>query len=162
MTYREALDRLAVFDPRYSWVISDGVFVIRPIEAWGDEEHFLNQPIGEFVVEDEDAFFALDRLAQQVVPWPQRGSGLVRDMARRTDQSTWPLAIELTAASGTLALDAIVRTHGKLAWSVRYCKPEARPEYATIGVRTYDTAGWSQRLWPPVPPGGKFVDPCRQ
>jgi hypothetical protein len=167
LTYREALERLSEVDPRYYWVVSDGVLLMRPLEAWGDEEHFLNQPIGEFSLEEGTAAEALDLLWRRLSEWPsEMAPAGPRSFHRtRTDQVGWLLTIELTATSGVLALDAIVRAHGALSWSLTYCKPEARPEYARIGFQAHDgRGGFGQALWPSVPSPsepGKLVFPCR-
>jgi hypothetical protein len=161
LTVGEALERLKAFDPRYHWIESGGILIVRPIDAWGDGEHFLHEPIGEFRVEEESIQAALDRIRGVLSNWRRRS--LLTDFPARTEQGAWPISVDLSASSAILALDAIVRAHGAATWTVRYCKPEARAEYATIGVRTHDNGGFGFRVWPSVPTGvqGKSVDPCR-
>ena len=48
LTAREALDRLVALDPRFRWIESDGVVVMRPNQAWDDPRHFLHRSIPEF------------------------------------------------------------------------------------------------------------------
>src|SRR6185295_14335311 len=54
MTVADALDRLTMLDPRYLWVESDGVIVVRPIEAWNDHDHFLNPTISDYGFTDQN------------------------------------------------------------------------------------------------------------
>jgi hypothetical protein len=48
LTAREAFDTLIEIDPRYRWVESEGVIVVRPLETWNDREHFLHRTIASF------------------------------------------------------------------------------------------------------------------
>src|SRR5688572_6012972 len=48
MTIRAALERLSALDPRYRWIESDGVLVIRPVHAWADRTNMLNYTTASF------------------------------------------------------------------------------------------------------------------
>lgn len=159
LTVGEALERLKAFDPRYHWVESDGVLIVRPIEAWGDEEHPLHESIGEFAADEEHAGILLHRLrsrltgAREPHPW---------EIVPRTPEGAKPLTLHLTAASAILALDAIVRAHGALVWTVEWCKPERRREYATIRLSTFGFGVTTSLLdVRPRDANGESFHPCR-
>ena len=159
MTVGEALERLVAFDPRYRWIESEGVILVRPIDAWGDEEHPLHEAIGEFEVAEEPLGVALHRLRARLIGTAERAW----EFPPRTPEAARPLTLRLTAASAILALDAIVRAHGALVWSVEYCKPERRREHTWIRLWTTDGSGALTRLLEVLPrdADGKSYDPCR-
>ena len=54
--------------------------------------------------------------------------------------------MDVAAPTGLIAANAIVREHGALRWSLGYCLPDARPEYATFSLYTLDGAGVGTHL----------------
>src|SRR5262245_14184021 len=54
MTLAGAMDRAISEDPRYWWTLTDGVLVVRPLEAWGEREHFLHRTLTSFQVENRN------------------------------------------------------------------------------------------------------------
>ena len=52
MTVGDALKKLSALDPRYRWIESDGVIVVRPIAAWSDPKNVLNYQTESFVLKD--------------------------------------------------------------------------------------------------------------
>jgi len=71
MTLRDALDAVVRLDPRYRWVESDGVIVVRPIAAW-DSRDCLPQ------ASYENSLFTL-------MTFDLRGTGWRGAYARRPD-----------------------------------------------------------------------------
>ncbi len=157
MSVREALDTLKDFDPRYHWIESDGVILMRPLEAWGDEKHPLHEPIGEFSADEEHAAVLAHRLNVRLTgargrePW---------EFSPRTAGAAQPLTFMQTATTPILVLDAIVRTHGAASWSVRWCRSERRLEFVRIGLSGHD--GWSASAASFNPFDFPLGDPCRQ
>jgi hypothetical protein len=50
-------------------------------------------------------------------------------------------SISLGATTVVDALNAVVRAHGSLRWTVEYCRPQARFEYAMVRLTTFDGDG---------------------
>jgi hypothetical protein len=155
MTVAEALDRLVEIDPRYYWTESRGVIVVRPVDAWRDAKHFLNQPVGHFQLTDVDIGQALHAVMEALDPKRRRSTSL-------TMAGTPLISVPPGANSGTEALDAIVRARGEAQWHVEYCLPETRPEYARVFLRTYDDRGIGVPGGHLVDEKGRFYDPCRR
>jgi hypothetical protein len=138
VSLRTAFDRLIELDPRYSWTEVDGVIVMRPLLAWNDRNHFLHRTIPSFNLDDQRMGGALDAIQTALGPWR-----FIRNdqLAPRTPEGERRFSVALNATSIIEALNAVVREHGALWWDVRYCKPQARYEYATIQLNTFDGSG---------------------
>ena len=61
--------------------------------------------------------------------------------ASRTPQGGQRFSVERSATSILDALNAVVRAHGTLFWSVNYCQPPARHENALVSLTTFDGSG---------------------
>ena len=61
-TVEEALNTLVKIDPRYAWQESEGVIMLRPVDAWVDNKHFVHAGIGPIEFENKAMAAALDRL----------------------------------------------------------------------------------------------------
>jgi hypothetical protein len=107
MTVREAMDTLVRADPRYRWVESDGVIVMRPIEAWDNRDHFLNRSVSEFAFSNEDIAGALAAVMTAI--GPSRFTAGPPHLGR-------PFSVKLGATSIYEALNAIVKAHGEVAF----------------------------------------------
>ena len=111
MTVREAMDTLVQVDPRYRWVESGGVIVLRPAEAWESADHFLHRSVSRFAFDDEDMMGALAGVLTALGPYDVPGG--------QTPGGSTPLAnhrfsVKLGATSIYEALNAIVKAHGEL------------------------------------------------
>jgi hypothetical protein len=140
LTARQALDRLVQFDPRYHWVETDGVIVLRPLEAWADASHFLHRTSASFHLDAGNHAGALHAVQSALSGQSTTANG--DEFGGRTPQGSVPISVHLDrAVSAYEALNTIVRTHGALQWRVTYCFREARHEYATIWMDTFDGSG---------------------
>lgn len=124
MTIGDALDIIVALDPRYAWSETQGTIVVRPLLAWNDAEHFLEQSVGPFSLDEEVsvdvAFGEIRRFMGQA---PGGGSPLGPFDDKR-------IKLTLPRASLLDVLNAIVSAHGEIYWSIRYCWPTyslARP-----------------------------------
>jgi len=134
---RAALDRLVAFDPRYRWEYQNGVIVLRPADAWGNPDDFLETRLPSFAVEEATFMAAIYALAT-----PLAGFQLSGDVGPNpTEQEARRFSLSLKDTTVLAALNAIVRRHGALIWEVNYCKPSARYEYAHFSFRTFDGGG---------------------
>ena len=142
MSVSRAFDRLVELDERYVWSEADGVLVLRPGVTWFDRDHFLNRTIPHFRVKDGRIWAAMAAVhstlggargpADEV--WPAR-----------TPQSARLFSISLGPTTVVDALNAVARAHGSLRWTVEYCNPQARYEYATVRLNTFDGDGIGRR-----------------
>jgi hypothetical protein len=158
LTAREALDRLITFDPRYYWMDTDGVIVVRPRNAWADASHFLNRTATSFHL-DAANFAAALRAIQSALgaasanPEPRGG---------RTPQGSQAISVHLdTAVSAYESLNSVVRAHGAMRWRVTYCASAARHEFATMWMETYDGSGLGSHAAVLRDDRGKSFDACR-
>ena len=154
-TVGEALERLRTADPRYYWVENDGVIVMRPLEAWADDEHFLNTVIERLELEDADLRTALHAVLQ-----PLQRNRAPRPRYPAVDPVR--LTLSRTAMSISEALDAIVREHGSAYWEVSYCLPERDADVATVFFYTSDKRGSGQRAVSLFDSDKRPLDRCRR
>jgi hypothetical protein len=133
-----AFDRLVELDERYVWSEVDGVLILRPGKTWFDPSHFLNRKIPAFRVKDGRMRAAMDAVH------------LALGGARGPADEVWPASTpqserRFTVSLGTTtvlnALNASVRAHGFLRWTVEYCKSQALFDYATLRLNTFDGGG---------------------
>jgi hypothetical protein len=138
MSVSRAFDRLVELDERYVWSEVDGVLILRPGVTWFDPSHFLNRRIPLFRVKDGRMWAAMDALHLAL----GGARGPADDVwPARTPQSDRRFSVSLGATTVVDALNTVVRAHGSLRWTVEYCKPQARFEYATIRLNTFDGGG---------------------
>ena len=153
LSVREALDRIAEWDPRYRWQLLDGVISFRPVEAWDRPDHFLHTTTGALQLGDENmggAFVAISRIL---------GMRHVSAPTARTPLAEKRFSVSLGDTSVLAALDAVVRAHGEMWWEVRYCKSEPSRQYATVFLRTFDKADLGVRIDQSFR-SRKAIDPC--
>lgn len=116
MTIRAALEKLSALDPRYRWIESDGVLVIRPVDAWADRTNMLNYTTSSFVLDEVNLGGALDVVVSAITGTARTGGHL---LSNRTEQASRTFSVKPAAISVGEALDAIVRAHGQAWWEVR-------------------------------------------
>ena len=142
MSVSRAFDRLVELDERYVWSEADGVLVIRPGVTWFDTNHFLNRKIPLFRVKEGRMWTAMNEVHSALGGARGPADEL---MPARTPQSGRMFSVALTATTAVDALNAVVRAHGSLRWTVEYCKPQARFEYAMLRFNTFDGDGVGRR-----------------
>jgi hypothetical protein len=137
MTVRAALDELVRIDPRYRWVETDGVIVMRPTEAWTSRDHFIHRSLPSFAFTDQNVSGALAALRRAVGPGGASGEKLW--------SSSWlagrRFSVELRTTSIYEALNATVRAHGELTWILSYCQPEVSLENSSLQLVASDGSG---------------------
>ena len=138
-TLKEGLDALIAADPRYRWVESDGVIVVRPERAWANREHFLNRMLPSFRSVDQHLSAALDEWRIAMYGDHGRSPSFGMRAGQRTEEGSRPFTVAVDAdSSAILVLDHIVRSHGRAFWQVRYCRPAAEERFATVFLWTLE------------------------
>ena len=140
MTLAEAMDRAISEDPRYWWTLTDGVLVIRPLQAWGEREHFLHRTLTSFEIENRN-LDGITQLVRQVLA--DRPVSDQPDRVINTEEGDRRLSLELSGTSIYDTLNAIVRAHGALTWQLSYCREPALQHLSMVVLRTFDGAGVS-------------------
>jgi hypothetical protein len=138
-TVSDALDRLLALDNRYAWRERQGVIHVRPRAAFDDPNHFLNARLGRFELKDAlplHATFQVHRLFLDKCEIRHPIYTDERDAYLAQEPAAMRQPITMTFAGGTVLdlMDAIVRAHGSLHWSVTYQWPpdrkaDASPRY---------------------------------
>jgi hypothetical protein len=144
MTVAAALDKLTALDPRFRWVESNGLAVVRPVSAWGDEKNVLNFTSASFAVQDVNLDVAMSAIVSglQEKPREARGEGV------RTNQGSKSFSVKTGPTSVGGALDAIIRAHGDGWWELRPFN--GGPGVRALSLQTFDGSYiWS--LIPTVP-----------
>jgi hypothetical protein len=59
----------------------------------------------------------------------------------RTEQGNLHFSVRPRTTSILEAANEVVRAHGSLRWTLSYCKPERRIEYALFMLGTFDHSG---------------------
>lgn len=142
MSVSRAFDRLVELDERYVWSEADGVLIVRPGVTWFDTNHFLNRKIPLFRVKEGRMWTAMNEVHSALGGARGPADEL---MPARTPQSDRMFSVSLRTTTAVDALNAVVRAHGLLRWTVEYCKPQARFEYAMLRFNTFDGDGVGRR-----------------
>lgn len=142
MSVSRAFDRLVELDERYVWSEADGVLIVRPGVTWFDTNHFLNRKIPLFRVKEGRMWTAMNEVHSALGGARGPADEL---MPARTPQSGRMFSVALAATTAVDALNAVVRAHGSLRWTVEYCKPQALFEYAMLRFNTFDGDGVGRR-----------------
>jgi hypothetical protein len=155
MTLQEALERLIKIDPRYDWVENDGVIIVRPLDAWSDDKHFLHKVIDKFELKDANVGAPLGEIVRTLQP--DRSNFMSEHNIGSPDLnlSTGPISV-------VEALDAVVREHGAMYWEVSYCLPERAPDVAMVRLHTHDDRGLATRAVNLRGSDGRWIDRCRR
>jgi hypothetical protein len=116
MTVAAALDKLMALDPRFRWVESNGLAVVRPVSAWGDAKNVLNFTSASFAVADVNLDVAMSAIVSGLQEKPRDATG----EGVRTNQGSKPFSVKTGPTSVGGALDAIVRAHGDGWWELQH------------------------------------------
>ena len=108
-------------DPRYEWREIDGVIVVRPRIAWTDPNHFLHRSVSSFTVRNKHLGPTLEAVIDALGPFPWRAGERFGTFTTR--QADRVISVNLGTTSIIEMLNAVVRTHGAMSWSVWYCRP---------------------------------------
>jgi hypothetical protein len=113
---RLVLDAIVAADGRYEWRDEGGVAVLRPAAAWTDRNNPLHRSVGAIRFDDVGASAALQVI---LALFGQDLHPSQRNNLRETKR------FDLDVPAGTVleALNAIVRSHGALAWGVEPWPP---------------------------------------
>ncbi len=144
MQLQDVLDLLIKADPRYYWVFSDGVVVVRPLDAWNKKDHFLHDTLPSLELKEQNIGAAMDQILAR--PGQIVGS---RELIMSNDPTL--VTLSLGPVSRIEALDAVVRAHGHVRWEVSYCVPEYESDVATVFLYVYDEGATSPRSGLGVP-----------
>jgi hypothetical protein len=158
MTVAAALDRLMTLDPRYRWTESDGVIVVRPLEAWTDSRHFLNTTMSDVGFSDQAIGNVANLVSQAMHSKPLKLSDI--EVPGRTEQANLHFSIAPRPTSIIEFMNAVVRAHGALAWTVGYCRPARKPEYVSFMLWTFDRGGAGGGPKPVLDQNGKMHIDC--
>jgi hypothetical protein len=139
MTVAHALDRLMTLDPRYRWTETDGVIIVRPLEAWTDAKHFLATPVSDFGFTDQAIGNVTNLVAEAWRGDPLKLSPL--EAAGSTPEANLHFSLAPRTTSIVEAMTAIVRAHGSMVWTISYCRPARKAEYASFSFMTFDHGG---------------------
>lgn len=158
MTVADALDRLMMLDPRYLWVESEGVIVVRPIEAWNDHDHFLNATISNYGFTDQNVTGASITISNAIRNLPAVPPSIETPGA--TPQTNLHFSVAKRTTSILEAMNDVVRAHGSLYWTIGYCQPLRRVEYASFMLYTFDHGGFGRLPDPVRGKDGKMDSVC--
>jgi hypothetical protein len=158
MTVADALDRLMTLDSRYRWTEADGVIIVRPLEAWTDAKHFLATPVSHFGFTDQAIGNVTNLVAEAWRGDPLKLSPL--EAAGSTPEANLHFSLAPRTTSIVEAMTAIVRAHGSMVWSISYCRPARKPEYASFSFMTFDRGGAGGGPKPVLDQNGKMHIDC--
>ena len=152
LTIGRALDALVAVDPRYAWREQDGVLITRPVDAWRDRTHFLNEIVGPIYEGSDAPSTSLKALRSEGVA-PQL---VVRRCDRQPDtegKQSRPADLSDASTSTMLGvLNAIAKSHGQLG--LLSSRPRAERSSATAAsVSSLSTAGSEEWGQSPAPQG---------
>jgi hypothetical protein len=119
---RDVLDAMIAVNPQYEWREMDGVVVIRPVAAWNDSQSLLFRIVPPVRMIEATLQEAVQRLAREV-GYPHAVGEIAA--GRR-------LSLDLPQGSVLDLVNAIVRTHGELTWTL---EPEPPLDGARAGFR---------------------------
>lgn len=137
LSVADALEKLVALDPRYRWLDSDGVIVMRPVDAWSDATNPLNFQTSSFILEQTTLGSALHAVAAALDP-RLRMDGEI--FASRTEQGSRLFSVKTGPTSAGGAIDAIVRAHGDMWWEMKDFVV-AGEDQRVLWLRTFDGSG---------------------
>jgi hypothetical protein len=139
LTVGDALDALVSADPRYRWSEQHGVILIRPVQAWADPDHFLDQPVGGFHVNHSSASDVMrtiyERLGVQIA---YAEGGLLGNTPSGQRDIERPLTFDVPSGTVTDALNSLVRAHQGAGWMVHYARGPAAIKTSCVRLVTFD------------------------
>jgi hypothetical protein len=78
----------------------------------------------------------------------------------RTEQANLHFSVAPRTTSIIEFMNAVVRGHGALAWTVSYCRPARKPEYASFIFFAFDRGGAGGEPKPVPDQNGKMHIDC--
>jgi hypothetical protein len=157
-TVGEALDALIAVHRGYAWRSVNGVIHVRPQQAFDDFNHFLNQAVGPVELTDALPLHATFEVHRIFVPDCVVNHPIYteeREAFLEKEDPAMRQTVTLSFAGGTVLnlLDAVIKAHGSLYWSVTYDVPperlrDATPsyEYAVFAFTPYPLVGGWWRM----------------
>lgn len=139
LTVGRALDALVAVDPRYAWREQDGVLIIRPVEAWRDRTHFLNENVGPIDERQRRAIDIVKGLYDRKglrINWSS--AGVIGNPTQRESDLDLPISVTLPSATILDVLNAITKSHGQLGWLVEYARGPAEFRYSCVRLIIFD------------------------
>jgi hypothetical protein len=131
---------------------------MRPLSAWTDRDHFLNQSIGSFAFDEQNVNGALHYL-KLAIGQPSHADALL--IPGRTAQADQKFTVKPVTTTFIGALDAVVRAHGAMQWEISYCAPETRRVNARLWLWTKDEAGTGSSFYE-KDETGHYVSSCER
>ncbi len=147
------MDALVAVDPRYVWREQDGVLIIRPVDAWRDRTHFLNEIVGSIDERQRrpiDIVKGLYDLKGLRINWSS--GGVIGNPTQKESDLDLPISVTLPTSTMLGVLNAIAKSHGQLGWLVEYARGPAEFRYSCIRLVTFD--GRFEEVGPIACPGG--------
>jgi len=137
LSVADALEKLVALDPRYRWLESNGVVVMRPVNAWADATNPLNFKTSSFTLEDTTLGSALNAVVAALDGKPRLDGEM---FANRTEQGSRLFSVKTGPTSAGGAIDAIVRAHGDMWWELKDFVV-AGQDQRVLWLRTFDGSG---------------------
>jgi hypothetical protein len=111
LTLRQALDAYVGADRRYEWREMDGVIVMRPVASWRSPDHRLQAAAGAVRLRDAPLWELFDALRGAVVSERHPPASPFGDERR--------ISVDFPGGSVLQFVNALVRAHGRLSWSLK-------------------------------------------
>jgi hypothetical protein len=99
----------------------------------------MNATISEFGFTDQNVVGASVMIIAAIRGVPSKPPTIETPLS--TEQGNKHFSVNPRTTSIIEAANAVVRAHGSLHWTLTYCKPERRSEYATFMLATFDHSG---------------------
>lgn len=145
LSVSDGLGKLIALDPRYHWIDSDGVVVVRPADAWADPKNLLNFKTSSFALEGVNLGAALDAVAS-ALHGKQRLDG--DTLANRTEQGSRLFSVKTGPTSAGGVMDAIVRAHGDMWWELQDFDADVVAKgRRMLWFYTFDGSGLGTAVW---------------
>jgi hypothetical protein len=151
LTMQEALDKLTAFLPEYSWSLDDGIHHIRPRSLAQARNLPLDKPVDRFSRSFANVQAALTGVREIFQTPLGAGVGMAMGLSgsssgfgtpeRVNESRERPISVDLTNVTVRQILDAIVRRHGDISWTVEYV--DANGTYPQFQLHFTGFDGWS-------------------
>ena len=129
-TLREVLEILTATDGRYTWRVTDGTIVIRPVSAWSDPIDPLFALVPAVHLEEATMSEAVRKVVTAF------GAG---DQTFSTFPDSKTVSLSVGPGSALDLLTALLKAHGTLTWTLEAADPDEMrntglPHRLTLGV----------------------------
>src|SRR5262245_46337316 len=119
LTVTQALDALVSADARYSWREQDGMFLVRPVEAWNQATNFLNEGVAPLDEREQRPIEIVRRLYERRgLSLLSSSGGTIGNPTERTRDLNQPISVTLPGPTMLDELNAITKSHSQLSWMV--------------------------------------------